>query len=211
MTAIKYMQEAEGLAANATPIVADDPALRAAEVQASVKAAQPTFITREVAGIDTLFSFSGDGPLIRVWPRGQAQAGIPPYALNTLMADDQLRLEGYDLNYLNLAGGDALELILYWRPLVPLPQVLKVSLRLLDADGAAILQPDGQPAVEDRFPLRQAAYTNTWLPGELVCDVHYVPIPSDSDSLPARLLVIVYDAQTATEVGRWETDLVSPY
>jgi hypothetical protein len=207
MTAIKYMQQAEGLATNATVTVADNPVLRKEVIEASVAAAEPTYITRELAGIDTLFSFSGEGPLVRVWPRGQAQIEVPTHPLDTLMADDQLRLEGYDLNRVKLAKGEALELILYWRPLSTIAQVLKISLRLLDTDDNPVLWPDGRPAVEDRFPLRQVAYTPAWLPGELVRDVHYIPIPPDLAFQPYRLLVIAYDAQTTTEVGRWETEM----
>ena len=97
-------------------------------------------------------------------------------------------------------------LTLYWLPAAPITQTLKVSLRLVQPDGAPLHRPDGAPAVEDRFPLRQVAPTTAWLPGETVRDVHEIALPA---TIPAgaRLQVIVYDADTLAEVGRFEVDL----
>ena len=51
-------------------------------------------------------------------------------------------------------------------------QTLKVSLRLVNADGAREPIPDGTPAMENQLPLRQIAPTTTWVPGERVRDVY---------------------------------------
>ncbi len=51
MTALKYMQQAEGLAANATAIVADDPEVRRTRLAEAVSAGHPAYLTREVEGI----------------------------------------------------------------------------------------------------------------------------------------------------------------
>ena len=76
----------------------------------------------------------------------------------------------------------------------------------MQPDGAPLLWPDGAPAVEDRFPLRQVAPTTSWLPGEPVADVHEIALPP---TLPAdaRLQVIIYDTATLAEVGRFEVGL----
>ena len=207
MTALKYMQRAAGLGLNATPVVADDPGQRRQAVKQSLKKGYPTYITREVADIGSQYSFSGAAPLVRVWPRGQAQPNSSGHLLSILFDDGRLRLEGYDLAIRKLPGEAWLQLVLYWRPLAPLTQVLKVSLRLQNADGNPILGTNGQPVVEDQFPLRQVALTNAWLPGELVRDDHLLPLPPQWASHSPRLLVIVYDADTLAEVGRWEVDL----
>jgi hypothetical protein len=204
MTALKYMQQAEGLGSNAQTVIADDPEQRRRALQTSMDAGYPTYLTRELAGIESLYSFSGEGPLVRVWPRGQARAATPQHTLAVTIAENGLRLEGYDLERLAEAGGPTARVALYWRPLRPLTQVLKVSLRLLDANGAPLLWPDGRPATVDRFPLRQAAFTTTWLAGELTKDVHHLRVPPTSSSLPIRLQIIVYDAETVMEVGRWQ-------
>ena len=63
------------------------------------------------------------------------------------------------------------------------------------------------PATLDEFPLRQVAPTTTWLPGETVRDVYTLYLPPAAQAKPATLQVILYDAETLAEVGRWETAL----
>ena len=71
MTALRYLQAAEGLATNATPVVANDPAQRRALVEQGMARGLPIYLTRELAGIEATYSFSGEADLVRVWPRGQ--------------------------------------------------------------------------------------------------------------------------------------------
>ncbi len=70
VTALKYMQAAEGLGTNATPVAADDPQRRREVLAQAVAAGAPTYLTRELEGVAEDYSFSGDGPLVRAWPRG---------------------------------------------------------------------------------------------------------------------------------------------
>ncbi len=191
MTALQFMQASAGVAAAAQAVPMDNPDARRAFVEKSVAAGLPVYLTQEVAGIEDAYSFSGEGVLVRVWPRGEAQPGAPTHPLDTLLADGQLRLTGYDLGVLDQPGEPALELAFYWQPTVQLSQRLKLSLRLLDSNGETI-------RTEDRYPLRQVASTAAWLPGEVVRDVHDLPFsPAAFD-----LLVIVYDETTVAEVGR---------
>jgi hypothetical protein len=205
VTALSYMQAAEGLGGNATPLAADDPQRRREVLAQSVTAGSATYVTRELEGIARDYSFSGDGPLVRAWPRGTAQAGDPQNPLDLAMDEGRLLLEGYDLQRLDWAGGPALRVNLYWRPTAELPRSLKVSLRLLDAGGHPLTYPDGTRATLDEFPLRQVAPTTTWLPGETLRDVYTLYLPPAAFAQPATLQVIVYDAETTAEVGRWET------
>jgi hypothetical protein len=208
MTALAYMQQAEGMAPNATPVAVDDPDARRAFVIAGVEAGQPLFLTQEVAGMGERFSFSGHGPLVRVWPRGAAQPGQPSLPLSVALLDEGLRITGYDLFWLQQAGGPALQLHLYWLPVEPVEPTLKLSLRLQHPDGSPLIGPDGAAMVEDPFPLRQVALSPEWLPGEVVRDVHILPgIGLAGEGEDLQLLVIVYDAATGSEFGRFPINL----
>ncbi len=111
----------------------------------AVASGSPAYLTRELEGTAEEYSFSGDGPLVRAWPRGTAQAGEPQNPLDVPMDEGRLVLKGYDLQRLDWAGGPALRTNLYWQPTAALPRVLKVSLRLLDAAGNPLTYPDGSP------------------------------------------------------------------
>jgi hypothetical protein len=192
-TALKYMQLAEGLGLNARPVVADTPEVRQAAVATAMAQGYPTYITQEIEGIAEQYSFSGEGPLVRVWPRGQARVGVPRHALSQNMADGALQLIGYDLAWLAEAGGPTVRVAFYWRPTTAITQVYKLSLRLLNGD-QVILQ-------EDRYPLRLAAPTSSWLPGETIRDVHYLKVPISATAQTTQLRVILYDEATVTEAG----------
>ena len=205
MTAIRYMQAAEGLGRAATPVAADDPAQRDRLLAQAVADGRPVYLTRELAGTGAQYSFGGDAALVRVWPRGHAQTSglpsMPPVAVDA----GRLQIVGYAVRadpYSTLPGW---ELTLHWRALEPLTRVLKLSLRVVDAGGQPLTGTDGAPLVADVFPLRQVSLTPEWLPGEVIQDVQYVAAPVDRHA--ERLLIVVYDAADATEVGRLEVDL----
>jgi hypothetical protein len=206
ISALKYMQQAEALGMAATPVVADDEETRRAAIAHSLAVGAPTYITREIADIATRYSFSGEGVLVRVWPRGQAQVDPPQHPLDVVMAEDSLHLTGFDLTRLEQAGGRAWQLGLYWRPARALAGNFKLSLRWLDAQGNSIALNNSLQGF-DEFPLRQVALASTWLPGEIVRDVHLVRQPAQAAPSPAALLVIVYDAESGLEMGRWQTIL----
>jgi hypothetical protein len=202
-TALQYMQQAEGWGHNAAPIVADDPKQRRQVIAGLVEQGAPTYLTRELGGIERQYSFSGEGPLVRVWPRGQVQIGAPTHPGGTLFVGGRLRLEGYDLVKLDQAGGPALQIAFYWRPTAQLTQALKISLRLQHPDGAAVLWPDGKPVQADHYPLRLVAKTPDWLPGEMIRDVHELPIPTAQHDQPLWLHIILYDEKSLAEAGAW--------
>jgi hypothetical protein len=196
MTALQYMQQAVGLGREAIPVAIDDPAQRRAFVEETVPTGAPLYLTQELAGIEDRFSFSGEGPLVRVWPRGQAEVGDPAILVEKTVIDGLLQLPGYDLHLLDQPDRLALQVAFYWQPIQSIEQTLKLSLRMLDGVGNTLLQ-------GDRFPLHQATYTQHWLPGETVRDVHTLPLVDGAD----QLLVILYDAETIEEVGRFALDL----
>lgn len=200
MTALKYMQQSEQIGLAATPIVANDPAQRRAALAGALAEGAATYLTRELDDIATQYSFTGEGPLVRVWPRGQVETQAPPIRSELALLDGRLLLEGYDLQRLAWAGGPAARITLYWRPTAALDRDLKVSLRAVDAAGIPLTLENGASAVVDAYPLRQVASALTWAPGVQVRDVYETAIPSDTEG--SHLLLIIYDAETLEEIGR---------
>jgi len=205
MTALRYMQRAEQLGLAATPIVANAAEERRTAVAAGLEAAAPIYLTREVEGIEAVYSFTGEGPLVRVWPRGAVEEIEPSHGVDLPLLDGRLLIEGYDLQRLEWAGGPVVRVTLYWRPLDQIDRDLKVSLRMVDVAGEPRLLRSGQPAVTDAYPLRQVASAPSWAPAVQVRDVHETQLPDDLNG--AGLLVIIYDAETLTEVGRLRAPL----
>jgi len=87
-------------------------------------------------------------------------------------------------------------LTLVWQVTAPITHELKVSARLVNADGQIVAQADAVP-VHFAYP------TTNWRPGEFISDVYDLVVP---DTLPAgeyTPVIILYDpAQGAAEIGR---------
>lgn len=206
ITALRYMQAAERLVPNATGVVADNADRRRAVVEALVQEGYPVYLTRELPGIEARYSFSGEGPLVRVWPMGAAQPEPPLRPLDVPFADGALLLTGADLDVLNEAGGPSLRVAFYWQPQQPLDERYKLSLRVLGTHE--------ELTRADLFPLHQVAYTEQWLPGVTVRDVHTLRLPfapqNGGESMaqtPLTLQVILYAAESLEEAGRWEVSI----
>lgn len=197
MTAIRYMQAAQGRATGVETVVADDEALRRQRLGEAMAAGAPVYLTRELSGIAGEFSFGGEGALVRVWPRGAMEEVAPSHALDVPLADGALRLAGYDWAPLVGAEGRTTQLALFWEPQQPLTQTLKVSLRLQNADGSPYPLANGTPFQQDSFPVRGIAPTTAWLAGETVRDVYLLP-----EVTGGLLDIVVYDAASGAEVGR---------
>lgn len=200
MTALRYMQRAEQLGLAATPVVANAAEDRRSAVTVSMAAGAPVYLTRELEGIDSVYSFTGEGPLVRVWPRGVVEERTPSHRVELSLLDGRLLMEGYDLERLEWAGGPVVRVTLYWRPLEPVDRDLKVSLRVVNEAGEPKTLRSGLPAVTDAYPLRQVAHTPSWEKNIQVRDVHETKLPDDLND--AAVLVIIYDADTLAEVGR---------
>jgi hypothetical protein len=63
MTAIRYMQQANGRALAVEPVVANDEAQRGALLNQAITAGRPVYLTRELPGAESQYSFGGDGAL----------------------------------------------------------------------------------------------------------------------------------------------------
>jgi len=205
VTAVRYMQQALGRTPDAVGVVADGEGKRLDRLQEAMAAGLPTFLTRELPGIEASYSYSAEGALVRVWPRGEAAPPPPAHALDLAFAEGALRLVGYDLE--PLAGADArvIRLGLHWLPERTLTQRFKLSVRVMDGAGAVLPLPDGSPAQADLYPLRLVAPTTTWLPGERIRDEVQILLPANHDG--AQVLVILYDEATVAEAGRVQLPL----
>ncbi len=206
MTALRYLQQSEALGLNAQPINADTAEVRSAAIAESVAQGYPTYITRELPGIETSYDFSGEGVLVRVWRKDTAQLQPLAQSVTIDVAKEKLRLIGYDLHRLDQAGGTAWQLSLDWQAERPIEESLKFSLRWLAADGSPLLLPDGAQG-QDEFPLRQVIPTQYWQVGKTMRDVQIVRLPAQLRQSAHTLLLIVYDSATGVELGRWQVDL----
>lgn len=87
---------------------------------------------------------------------------------------DLIWLEGYALDAPTpLQPGDTIQLTLYWRGQQPIPDSYKVFNQSYFGDGIMVAQKDGYPVCGSR---------GTWLwdPGELIADVHTIPVSPDA-------------------------------
>lgn len=217
MTALRYMQVAEGRAQGVALIAADDPAARMAQIDAALASGVPIYLTRELDGVAQRYSYDGEGLLIRMHPRPQPNDGetSPGAVVETVPAtaaisppiavgDGELTIQGYTVRRIDTTAQPYAELTLYWRKVAPSTAMLKVSLRAFDPSGAPLLWPDGTPVVADEFPLRRLARTPDWPIGDLIRDVYYLQLPEGIPPEPQQLLVIIYDETTIVEVARIE-------
>lgn len=206
ITALRYAQAALDKAVGVALVTADDEKERRTQLAQAVNEGRPAFITRPLPGIDTAYSFSAAGPLLRVWPRGQAHPPAAQEPLRLDFANGALALVDYSLTPLPGAGQPTWQLALDWLPQQPLTQTLKVSLRVNDSAGSTVTWPNGSPVQQDLFPLHNVAATTTWLAGDIVHDAYLVAAP-EAASGPLTLMIIVYDADTLAEAGRWNIEL----
>jgi hypothetical protein len=87
---------------------------------------------------------------------------------------DQIRLLGYDAPDVAMIGSEV-HVTLYWEAIRPPDGDYVVFVHLVGADGQPVTSHDGVP-MQQRYP------TGTWIPGDVVPDMH--PLPLKPDALP---------------------------
>jgi hypothetical protein len=200
VTALRYMQQALDRAPGVVGVVANDEVARRQALDEAMADDAPVFLTRELPGIEEAYSFTAEGALVRVWPRGQAAPAAPTMPRDDAFAGGALRLAGVDLEPLSGSAGRQLQLGLHWEPTRPLEQRLKYSVRVVDGAGSVLPLADGVPAQSDLYPLRLVSPTTSWLPGERLRDEVQVALPADRAG--AQILLILYDEASLAEAGR---------
>jgi hypothetical protein len=192
-TLLRYFQEVAGLRPDVHVVAADCEAGRHAAIAAAHEANQPVFITRPLPGAPERYSLSALGPLIRVWPKGQAQQQEPEHLVHTPVTS-AVELVGYGMQIVETHAAPVMRVTLFWKPLVQLGDDLKASVRLLDAQEAVVAAADDVP-VHNTYP------TWAWQPGETVVDSYDLAMSPPVAAGPHQLIVILYRAADASEVG----------
>jgi hypothetical protein len=104
--------------------------------------------------------------------------------------EGQAHLIGFSLDKPSYQAGDTVSVSLYWVSMARIPEDYKIFVHLRDeTDTRMIGQHDGNP-VYGFTP------TSRWEPGEVVVDVHEIPLPSDLPHGRYSLLVGMYRADT---------------
>lgn len=103
---------------------------------------------------------------------------------------DQIWLEGYDIDYPQpLQPGDIITLTLYWRAQRPIDKSYTVFNQSFYDNGTMVAQLDSLPVCGRRE-------TWQWDPGELITDIHEIPVKADAPDGLYPLYTGMYDFKT---------------
>ncbi len=189
-TLARYFRDVLGQRPDVIVVPADAEAARFAAVEAGLAQGQPVYLTRDLPGAAIHYSLDAAGPLIAVSPK--AKPAAPP-AGQALGAGILLTDARHEIRQTH--AGPVVRLALTWAAAAPIREELKVSARLLDAAGQAIV-------IEDRAPVHFTYPTTAWVPGETVRDVYDLRLPSGASPGSYAVLLILYRAADGNEVGR---------
>lgn len=114
-----------------------------------------------------------------------------------LTAGSFAQLVGADLSSTSLAPGDSLPVALYWKATGTALKAYTVFVHLVGPDGQVWAQSDSAPDA-GRAP------TVTWLPGEVIVDIHNLTVKAAAPAGHYRLYVGLYDPQTGTRADLYE-------
>ena len=115
---------------------------------------------------------------------------------NLLDADfeGRMRLLGYDLHPAEVAPGESVEVVLYWRGLAVMDEDYSVFVHLLGADDLILSQRDTYPGLGS-YP------TSLWEPGDTIADRYVLPVPQ----------AVLAPSEATVEVGLcrlWDLSLI---
>ncbi|MBZ0277323.1 MAG: glycosyltransferase family 39 protein [Anaerolineae bacterium] len=88
--------------------------------------------------------------------------------------NNQVELVGYSLSDLSPQAGDTVELTLYWRAMQKVDRDYVVFAHIIDPPTLTIY------AGSDAMPVQWTAPTSTWIPGEVITDVHTLTLREDT-------------------------------
>jgi hypothetical protein len=97
---------------------------------------------------------------------------VPPMTPLQVRLGPSIWLVGYELTTPELAPGETVEVILYWRTFAPLDRQYTIFMHVRDADGETVAGWDMMPRY-NTFP------TTDWPVIERIDDAHIVPLPAD--------------------------------
>ena len=98
-------------------------------------------------------------------------------------------LEGYDIEHPQpLRAGDTIRLTLFWRAQQPTDKTYKIFNQSYYGEGTMVAQKDGHPVCGNRD-------TWQWDPGELITDVHEIPVLPDAPDGLYPLMTGMYELE----------------
>lgn len=143
---------------------------------------RPTFLIKEMPGIEVLVAVEQEGSLWRV--AGPAVEGEPAYPSGARLAQ-VLTLIGYDLSPRDPQPGQPLQVSLTWEALSPLENTYHTFVHLVAENGTKLTQSDRQPG--------GIYYPSTlWQPGTRLRDQHLLSIPAGALPGDYQLLAGAY-------------------
>lgn len=190
ITLVRYFRDVLGQRPDLRVTRADGEAERINAVEAAMAAGEPVYLTRELAGAAQRYSLDAAGSLIRVSPKA-APAAAPG---GTELGAGLVLVEGH-AEARTTRGGVAVRVRLSWAATAPIGEEFKTSVRLLDPAGETLV-------AQDQAPVHFAYPTTAWVPGETVEDVIDLAARPGDPACSGTVLVILYRAADAGEVGR---------
>ncbi len=118
----------------------------------------------------------------------------PPHS-SPLVINEDLMLQGYDLEFEAAAPEPRLWATLYWQALSDIGHDYVILLRLLDNNRQEVAYWLGRP-VRSGYP------TPAWRAGQIVQDPWLLALPAEAGPGPYRLEIAVFDADSEVELGR---------
>ncbi len=194
-TLVRYLQEAEGLRPDLSPVAADQEVERLATVERLLDEGRDVYLTRDLPGAPARWSLSAVGPLARVNPEPVLNAPGTPIPVGSSLIPE-ITLYGYAVSRPPAHNGPPpVRVTLIWQVTASIPRVLKVSTRLTTADGQPVAQADAVP-VHFAYP------TTAWRPGEFISDVYDLALPDGFSPGQYVPLIILYEPTGGSEVSR---------
>ncbi len=205
VTLLRYFQETVGLRPDVETIAADDEAGRRDAVDTALARGRTVLVTRPLPGLPDDYALGAVIGLIDVVGDLEtlARVGDPAIELPSLPRPANLepvpglQLLGYGVHEHQEHWQAWARLRLWWRAPDGVEEPLKISARLVDANGHTVAAADAEP-VSGLYP------TSAWRPGEWVADACEIPLPAGLPPGEVTPLVIVYEPATGVECGRVE-------
>jgi 4-amino-4-deoxy-L-arabinose transferase-like glycosyltransferase len=110
---------------------------------------------------------------------------------------DVAELLGYDLETAESRPGGTLRLVLYWRALQSTDISFTVFVHLVDSQGRSVGQ-------QDTLPAGGTAPTVTWLPGEIIVDLHELTVRPEAIPGEYTIIIGLYDAVTGARLPAYD-------
>jgi hypothetical protein len=152
---------------------------------------RPLYLVKPMPGLEIKYRVEPLGPLMEI--EGPAIVGPPEHVVGATL-DGSLTLVGHNMEPSEPGPGQELEVSLYWRVEEELSQDYHTYVHVLDKDGQTVAQSDHRPG-QEYYP------SSLWQPGEILLDVHVLPIPAETQAGAAALVAGAYEYPSLAPLG----------